>query len=170
MMFICFPLSHLLEEVPYFLTFHYFWSLCIMVLAWLCLMLTHILSENQEYSPQDILGFAYYRSLLQLTITIFGGTHRHAHTNTHAISRCFSLDFIHRHNGLGSEACVCTGALCSVHIQLPLHSWPLPSPSRQLTTVRTGYCIQHLLTVVALRKLFTSPWYDTSFNLQGCTE
>lgn len=126
--------------------------------------------RTREYSPQDILGFAYYRSLLQSTITIFGGTHRHAHTNTHAISRCFSLDFVHRHNGLRSEVCVCTGALCSVHIQLPLHSWPLPFPSRQLTTVRTGYCIQRLLIVIASRKLFTSPWYDTSFNPQGCTE
>lgn len=75
--------------------------------------------RTREYSPQDILVFAYYRSLLQSTITIFGGTHRHAHTNTHAISRRFALDFVHRHNGLRSEACVCSGALCSVHSASP---------------------------------------------------
>lgn len=47
--------------------------------------------ETRECFPQNTLGFAYFRSLLQSTTTILGGPHRHAYPNTHAISWCFSV-------------------------------------------------------------------------------
>lgn len=47
--------------------------------------------ETRECFPQNTLGFAYFRSLLQSTTTISGGPHRHAYPNTHTVLRCFSV-------------------------------------------------------------------------------
>jgi len=163
MMFKCFPVSHFLKEVPYFLTFYHFWLLGMMVLAWLCL-----LQGNQETFSQDIMNFAYFRSLLQLTTTIFGRTHRHTHTNKHTISWCFLLDFVHkawwsRNRGL----CVHRDSVPTfsspftlgfIHLQIGISlsgNWLMyPGPS-------SCYCLE---------EIFISPWYHTSFNPQGYTE
>lgn len=160
MMFKCFPVSHFLKEVPYFLTFYLFWLLCMMVLAWPCLFL-----GNQETFSQDIMNFAYFRSLLQLTTTIFGRTHRHAHTNIPSHGAfCWILST--RHDGLETEACVCTGTL-------PTFSSPftLGFIHLQIGISLSGNWLMYLgPSCYCLEEIFISPWNHTSFNPQACTE
>lgn len=107
-----------------------------MALVCLSMMLAYILLRNQGMFPQNTLGFAYFRSLLQSITTILWATQTCIPKHTCHFMVLFST-FIHRHNGLGSEACVCTRILLPLLPFGPLYSWPLPLPSRQPAIVET---------------------------------
>lgn len=162
MIFKCFPVSHFLKEVTYFLTFYYFWSLCTMVLAWPWLIL-----GNQEIFPLNIMNFAYFRSLLHWLQRFFIG-HSEMHTQTHIPSHgAFYWILSTRHDGLGTEACVCIGNLCPLSV--PLHSRLYLPPNRHLTQWELAkypgsFCYH------CLEEIFISSWYHTSFNSQGYTK
>lgn len=145
------------QRVSVFSDLSLFWSLCVMVLARLCLMCSHMLSGNWGIFPPRtcciLLISGHYFTWLQPLLV--GCTAMYTQHTCHPW-HYLPLDLI----GWSWNRGLCRDTLLCSAVGSLLHSMSLSSPGKQLTTVGSGCWTQGLPNVTVLRKHVTSHWYS----------